>query len=220
MISHPFILAFYGITGMLNRLLSVFHKKATDKNYENNKKIEPKLQDGFIENQSIEESLRYGSGSFSRSGCGTAAIYNAMSSLRIPVPLPEIIRYFEKYGASSFAFFGTAPQSAVRFLRRVGLETKKTASSGRFREVAESSDVLIFTIMNNRKKISGMLHTMCIERKTAPGQGDVFTVHNSHGKAETYRGFDEMMHSLGEGDGKAGGVYMIGLNARKDSSSL
>ncbi len=229
MVSHPLILAFYRITGIINLVLSVFHKKTTIKNYENNNNVELKLEEGFIEDQRREEGLRYGSFSFSHSGCATAAVFNALYILGIPQPLPSIIRYFEKHGASSFARFGTAPQSAVRFLKKKGLKVKKTASSRRFKELAESSDVILFTIMNDRKRLRSMLHTMCIERRQGDGspspsprrQGDGspspspvsdFIVHNSHGSAETYGSFNEMMASLGEGNGSASGVYMIGIN--------
>ncbi len=209
MISHPFILLFYRLTGLINRLLSAAHKKIIERNYENNKGTSLTLRNGFIEDQEEESGLLYGSGSFTRSGCGTAAVYNALVSLGIPVPLHEIIRYFEKYGASIFAYFGTSPQSAVRFLRRVGLEPRTASTRKGFWKLAETSDILIFTILNNRKNIRGMLHTMCMEKKN-----NSLLVHNSHGRAETYGSYEEMMQSLGEGNGKASGVYMIGLNRR------
>ena len=71
-----------------------------------------------------------------------------------------------------------------------------------------------------------MLHTMCVETKktgadpgsfettpvsTVDRSGVSFTVHNSHGKAEVYGSFEEMMHSLGRRGGRASGVYMVGI---------
>ncbi len=227
MASHPFILAFYGITAFFNRLFFLFHKKVMEKNYENNKNASIALTDGFIEDQDRSSGLKYGRVSFSRSGCGTAAVFNAFVSLGLPVPLPDIIRYFEKYGASLFAFFGTSPRSAKRFFERAGFKTRSTASRRKFRELAEDSDVFLFTILNNKEKITDMLHTLCVETKrteadpvssgnspVSPGDRPPvsFIVHNSHGTAEIYGSFEEMMCSLGRRDGRASGVYMVGIN--------
>lgn len=216
MVSHPLILLFYRISGLINLVFSVFRKKTTKNNYENNKNVELKLEKGFIEDQRQENRLKYGFFTFSHSGCATAAVFNALLSLGIPEPLPDIISYFEKRGASFYARFGTAPQAALRLLKKKGLKTKKTASSRRFKEVAESSDVILFTIMNDRRRLRSMLHTMCIERKTPSS----FTVHNSHGKAETYESYEEMMASLGDGNGAASGVYMIGIDRDQGSEYM
>ncbi len=216
MASHPFILLFYWITEKINRIFSFFHKKTTENNYVINKTASAEEENVFLEDQDKETRLKYGSKSFSHSGCGTAAVFNALLSLGTPVPIADIIRHFEKHGASLFAAFGTAPQSAYRYLKKKGLDVRKSASRKNFRSLAESSDIIIFTIMNNRKKITRMLHTMCVERipsltsETDQGTG-TFIVHNSHGREERYGSYDEMMACLGDGNGKADGVYMVGI---------
>ena len=230
MISHPFILFFYFLTEKINRIFSIFHKKAREKNYLANKDARGEEENVFLDDQSAETLLLYGRKPFSHSGCGTAAVFNALLSLGIPMPLPDVIRYFEKRGASMFGSFGTAPQSAFRFfndrLRPLsetpespGFTVKKSADRREFKDLAESSDVLILTIMNNRKKIRSMLHTMCVERIADYGdqkdssveKSSRYIVHNSHGRAEIYPGYEEMMSSLGDGEGRADGVYMVAI---------
>ena len=223
MVSHPFILFFYILTEKINRILYIFHKKIILKNYEINCNAGRFEESVFLENQSGISEMYYGSKSFSHSGCGTAAVYNALLSLGIPMPLPEIIRHFEKYGASVFAAFGTAPWAAIRLLsKKLTPEMfEKCADRRRFKDLAESSDVLIYTIMNNRRKITRMLHTVCVERVSSDGHkslspcdnapGSRFIVHNSHDRAETYSSYEDMMYSLGDGGGMADGVYMVGI---------
>jgi len=237
MASHPFILLFYAVSGFLNTLIGIFHKKTTENNYFINKSYISSRENVFIEDQNKEKELRYGSRSFAHSGCGTAAVYNALLLLGKPQPLAEIIRYFEGHGASFFAAFGTAPQAAAKYLRNLGFCVEKTANRKKFKELAECSDVMIFTVMNNRRSIRRMLHTMCIERvpespcaslASAPDGSSVlpasnpditdnrrkfhrFIVHNSHGRSENYVNFDEMMSHLGDGSGLADGVYMVGV---------
>ncbi len=219
MVSHPLILLFYALSGIINSLMGIFNKKTIENNYFINNSGIMYRESPFIDDQTKETALRYGSKPFSHSGCGTAAVYNALLLLKKPLPLPEIIRHFERNGASLFAAFGTAPQSAVKFLNSLGLNTKKTANRKKFPVLAYDSDILIFTIMNNRRSIFRMLHTMCIEH-LRPGTADThhtergaerFIVHNSHGRSETYANFDDMMNSLGDGNGRAEGVYMIGI---------
>lgn len=217
MASHPFILLFYLISGKFNRLISFFHKKKSEKNYSHNKSTRLVSENGFIDDQSKESAIKYGSGTFSHSGCALAAIYNAMKLLGSPMALSDIVRYFEKHGASFYASFGTAPQSAIRFFRKQGIHTRWTASRKRFKDLAESSDIFLFTIMNNRHRIRSMLHTMCVEcihengPQTPSPWSTSFIVHNSHGKAERYESFEEMMQNLGDGEGRATGVYMVAV---------
>ena len=225
MISHPFILLFYLITGKFNEIISFFHKKISEKNYELNHSAQAMQENDFIDDQSKKEEIRYGKKSFSHSGCALAAVYNAMMLLGLPMPLSEIVRYFEKHGASLFASFGTAPQSAVRFFKKQGIDTERTMNKRKFRELAERSDILIFTIMNNRRRIRSMVHTMCVEclhegeprdslssHVSTPSAPVRFIVHNSHGRAERYDSYENMMASLGDGNGLAEGVYMLALN--------
>ncbi|MCR4589277.1 MAG: hypothetical protein K5668_00465 [Lachnospiraceae bacterium] len=207
MISHPFILLFYALSGFINMALGIFHKKTIEKNYFINNSHSAGSGCALIDDQSGETALKYGSKTFSHSGCGTAAVYNALLILGTPVPIADIIRHFEHYGASFFAAFGTAPQSADKYFKKLGLQTKKTADKRRFRDLAENSDIIIFTIMNNGRKIRRMLHTMCIEHNDGH-----FIAHNSHGRREQYASFDDMMANLGDGNNKATGIYMIGLN--------
>ena len=215
MISHPFILLFYLITGKFNEILSFFHKKISEKNFELNDSAQTAPENGFIDDQSKKKEIRYGKKSFSHSGCGLAAVYNAMMLLGLPMPLAEIIRYFEKHGASFFASFGTAPQSAVRFFRKQGVNTESTMNKRKFKELAERSDILLFTIMNDRRRIRSMVHTMCVEclHGRDPLKPAIsYIVHNSHGKAEAYECYEDMMYSLGDGEGRAEGVYMLAIN--------
>lgn len=207
MISHPFILLFYLISGKFNRLLSFFRKKKSEKNYIHNEGTRLVSENGFIDDQSKESAIKYGSKNFSHSGCALAATYNAMKLLGSPMALSEIVRYFEKHGASFNARFGTAPQSAVRFFRRQGFNTEKTSNRKRFKDLAERSEIFLFTIMNDRSRIRSMLHTMCVEHSHHG-----YIVHNSHGRAEKYRDYEEMMHCLGEGEGRAEGVYMVAVS--------
>ncbi len=224
MISHPFILLFYQITGKFNEFFSFFHKKISENNYELNEMADIVTENTFIDDQSKKEGIRYGRKSFSHSGCALAAVYNAMILLGLPTPLPEIVRYFEKHGASFFAAFGTAPQSALRFFRKQGIHTERTMNKKKFKELAERSDILIFTIMNNRKNIRSMVHTMCVEciheKETGDGPQSHasplsypvrFLVHNSHGRAEKYDSYENMMASLGDGNNLAEGVYMLAI---------
>lgn len=206
MASHPFILLFYLITGFINRLMGIFHKNTTEKNYFINKSVVLNTDDRILDDQNEKSGLKYGSKTFAHSGCGIAAVYNALLLLGRPVPLPEMIRQFEHHGASLYAAFGTAPQSAAKYLKSLGLEIKKTARKSRFPELAESSDIILYTIMNNRRRLRSMVHTMCIDHRSG-----AYIVHNSHGRCEKYDSFSEMMSFLGDGDNKASGVYMIGL---------
>ena len=212
--SHPFILLFYMISGKFNRLISFFHKKNSEKNYSHNESTRLVSENGFIDDQSKETEIKYGSKTFSHSGCALAAIYNAMKLLGSPMALSDIVRYFEKHGASFYASFGTAPQAAIRFFRKQGIPVKWTASRKRFKDLAESSDIFLFTIMNNRRRIRSMLHTMCVECLHENGPqtpSPRFIVHNSHGKAESYQSFEEMMQHLGDGESRAEGVYMVAV---------
>ena len=226
MITHPFILFFYFLTEKLNRFFSIFHKKRRERNYAVNSRISSVKENVFLEDQSRETGLLYGSKSFSHSGCGTAAVFNALIALKTPVPIADIIRHFEKHGASMSAAFGTSPGSAFKYLKKIISEKTSSeerppqirtcASRRKFKSLAESSDVLIFTIMNNRRKITRMIHTMCIERFPDNDQKNTdpasrYIVHNSHGRPESYGSYEEMMASLGDGSGMADGVYMIGI---------
>ena len=237
MASHPFILLFYAVSGFLNTLMGIFHKKTTENNYKINKSYTSSRENVFIEDQNEEKNLRYGSKSFAHSGCGTAAVYNALLLLGKPQPLAELIRHFEGPGASFFAAFGTAPQAAAKYLRSLGFFVENTSNRKKFKELAECSDVMIFTVMNNRRSLRRMLHMMCIERipdvpSASPASGadrhsaslssgvdstetcqasPRFIVHNSHRRSENYVNFDEMMSNLGDGDGLADGVYMVGV---------
>ena len=209
MASHPFILLFYALSGSVNSLMGIFHKKTIEKNYFINNSCKNSDNIEIIEDQTRETGLKYGKKTFSHSGCGTAAVFNALLILGIPVPIADIIRHFEQHGASMFASFGTAPQSAVKYLKKHGLHIEKTSNKEQFEALAERSDILIFTIMNNRKSIRRMLHTMCIERNNS-----TYTVHNSHGRCEKYKSYQDMLFHLGDGNGKAEGVYMIGVTDR------
>ncbi len=233
MASHPFILLFYAVSGFMNTMMGIFHKKTTENNYFINKSYISSRENVFIEDQNEEKNLRYGSKSFAHSGCGTAAVYNALLLLGKPQPLAEIIRHFEGHGASFFAAFGTAPQAAAKYLQSLGFFVENTSNRKKFKELAECSDVMIFTVMNNRRSIRRMLHTMCIERipesppdslASVPDGSDTikspgspeesshrFIVHNSHGRSENYVNYDEMMSHLGDGSGLADGVYMVGV---------
>jgi len=223
MVSHPFILFFYYLTEKINRILYIFHKNIIRKNYEENCSAESLSENVFLEDQSGVSGMYYGSGDFSRSGCAAAALYNTLLSLGIPMPLPDIIRLFEKNGASVFATFGTAPWASVTLLRKTltAGSVSKCADRRRFKDLAESSRVIIYTIMNNRRKITRMLHTICVERVSSDGHDNLlpgsrptgcrYIVHNSHGRAETYSSYEDMMYSLGDGGGKADGVYMVGI---------
>ncbi|MBQ9549755.1 MAG: hypothetical protein IJU87_02990 [Lachnospiraceae bacterium] len=217
MATHPFILLFYAVSGFLNTMIGIFHKKTTENNYFINKSYTSSGENVFIEDQNEKKELRYGSKSFAHSGCGAAAVYNALKILGHPLPLADIIRHFEGHGASFFAAFGTAPQAAAKYLRSLGFFVENTSNRKKFKELAECSDVMIFTIMNNRSSLRRMLHTMCIERipenpsVSLEGSSHRFTVHNSHGRSENYVNFDEMMLHLGDGSGLADGVYMAGV---------
>lgn len=206
MVSHPLILLFYRISALFNTMMGIFHKKTTENNYFINKTYIPSPDDPLIEDQDGKAGLRYGSKTFAHSGCAAAAVYNALRILGDPVPLADIIRHFEGHGAAFFAALGTAPQAAVKYFSGLGYYPIRTSNRRKFRELAENSDVMIFTIMNDRRSIRRMLHTMCVEHNNA-----CFTVHNSHGRAETYPNYDEMMANLGDGGGKADGVYLVGI---------
>ena len=223
MVSHPFILFFYFLTEKINRIFYIFHKKMIMKNYELNRNAGHSREIVFLEDQSGMNGMYYGSKNFSHSGCGTAAVYNELLSLGIPMPLPDIIRQFEKYGASMFAAFGTAPWAAARLLSEKLMPemVEKCADRHKFKDLTERSDIFIYTVMNNRRKITHMLHTVCVERVSSDGHksltpgdhasGSRFIVHNSHDRVETYPSYEDMMYSLGDGGGNADGVYMVGI---------
>ncbi len=168
------------------------------------------LRNGFLENQNSLGALRYGVKSLSYCGCHVLAVYNALTALRRETDLsllPKLISRFEQDGAAFSARFGTSPRSVPAYFRELGIRVQVARNPEGFRSLAASSDIMIFTFCNNRKKLSRQIHTICIIREKGG-----YTAHNSHGRREFYPDFDSLLYGIGDGGGLADGIYMAGFN--------
>ena len=190
--------------------------------------------DGYIERQYLLTGLKFGFFPMSFCGCEIIAVYNLLKFIRFPTrkSLQELIGAFERDGALFAGEFGTAPQAIFDYLSGLGLSVSRATRGKDFSSLAEQSSAIIFTFLNNKKNIFHEIHTVCVTREFgisdqpeafrklgSPERLEnpedlkpLFVVHNGAKGREEYRSWDSLMQGIGDGDGKAGGLYMIGVN--------
>ncbi len=189
-------------------------KKRMEENRARNRTVEERSPvAGFIEDQNKLGDFSYGVKDLSYSGCGLIAVYNACLFLNggeevRPGLLTEIIAAFEKKGSVCFGRFGTWPGAAAAFFTVRGSRVRTARSCRAMEKLACDCDVLLLTFMNNGLKPTRQMHTICVTK-----EGGMLLAHNSHGRLEKYENLQSLFYSVGDGSGKAVGIYMLGLSA-------
>lgn len=164
---------------------------------------------GFIEEQSMLNDLVYGTVPLSYSGCEIIALYNALYYINDIIPLPDLIRHFEKDGAALGGEIGTSPIALVNFLLKRHYPILYSFSQADFQEIADYASVLILTAYNDDQDITKMIHTICITKKN-----NLFAGHNCINSKE-YENINELTKGIGGGyHGK--GIFLIGIMNTKN----
>jgi len=185
---------------------------------ENTERFEEHLADvaldgGFIEHQERMQDMKLGAYPLSFCGCETIAVYNAMSHLNPEggffKALPSIITYFEKRGVALAGEFGVDPRSLSSYFDEMGYRTYMTMNQQETLRIIKTTDVYIMTFYNNRKRLSDMIHTVCITK----GKDGRLRAHNA-GTKESYLNLQEMIRDLGV-KGKAEMICFLGIRKPK-----
>ncbi|MCQ2509075.1 MAG: hypothetical protein MJ116_01230 [Lachnospiraceae bacterium] len=164
---------------------------------------------GYIEDQHNYRDMSYGVSTMMHAGCEIFAVYNALYTLngKHTIPLPEMIREFEKEGMVLSGRFGTSPKALVQYLNRNGYKTEMVIGKNNFDALGPKYRALILTMYNNAADIRDEIHTIHISRDAAG-----FTAHNVYcngslvGPSKT---ISDLILSINKG--KARGICLIGV---------
>ncbi|MBO6133729.1 MAG: hypothetical protein J6P05_05280 [Lachnospiraceae bacterium] len=165
----------------------------------------------LIEYQGEFKLTRFGLFPFWFCGCEVIAVYNLLKHLQRPKKLSELIGVFEKDGILLSGEFGTAPSAIYDYLSLIGLNVSISTNPKTFKNEAESSKAFILTFFNNKRNIFRQIHTVCVTRESTNTKRDYFVVHNGSRGMEEYENWDTMLGSIGDGEGRAGGLCMISV---------
>ncbi len=138
------------------------------------RKLCPK--EGFIENQSELSDIAFGShkeSDLSYSGCEIIAVFNLLRAKGRRANLSELIRDFERKGASLRGGFGVEPCSVYRYVKGLFPEARVYYGRTAERYLKESSKsgfftgekAWIVTVQNDRRNLFAMIHTVLVTKK-------------------------------------------------------
>lgn len=168
----------------------------------------------FIENQSQWGNVKFGcspNSDMGYSGCEIIATYNALSALGEPTSantMVNLISAYEKDGAALFGEFGTSPHAIENYMKNAGYQVQSTTSLDKeqINEIGENSDVIIATVYNDKKDITGQIHTVCIT-KTQEGN---YVPHNI-GKSKSNNNISTLNDALKEISRDPQAINVIGV---------
>ncbi len=199
------------------RFFSIFSfipKKKRAGNLDNNLKKIPDCsftgKEGYIENQQVMASVRFGSTDMAYAGCEVIAVYNALLSLKCPLSLTALIGFFEKKGTVFNGRFGTSPFALYRFLLRTLKNVRSTCKREEFEDVAAYGSVFIITYYNDAENIMQQIHTICI---TKDEEGRMIP-HNAYCSEKDIYSVEKLEKSLGV-QGRAKIIFMTGIKGSK-----
>lgn len=166
---------------------------------------------GFIEDQGNYKDMSYGLLSLSANGCELIAIYNALYELtqNENIDFPFIIDKHERDGMILSGLFGTSVKAIQEYFDKDGFKTLSSSKKENYENIANKSDVLIFTMYNNAEDITDQIHTVCITKKNGK-----YYVHNN-GKNSANFPYDSMTDVLNRiNNGHAKDLFLIGINKK------
>jgi hypothetical protein len=173
-----------------------------------------KKNNGYIEDQSQYTDMVYGIQTISQSGCNLIAVYNALYDLTEEenINFPEIIDYFEQDGNGIilYGYFGTAPQAAEEYFRKLGFKTQSSTEKEDYLNIQNSCDAFILTIYNNVDDITRSLHTLSISKRNGK-----FWVHNNggYGHLIEYNSILDILEKIN--NGKSKDIMLIGIQKKQ-----
>ena len=175
----------------------------------------------FIENQAEWTGVRFGSKyDMAYSGCEIIATYNALLALGEKLTfedMVELIGSYERKGAVLKGAFGVAPCAVSRYLKDRGYRVTNTRRKDRNTLVSmgKCSDTMILTVYNDRKDITGQIHTVCVTKD----ENGEYLLHNAfwrnrEGRFEScgpYRTVGEVIKAISHGEAEV--IYAMGIGS-------
>ncbi len=147
----------------------IAHKIVSEKNYNENKKIDLssyEKDDWYINDQHSGEvgKIKYGFDTLDNNGCGIIAVNNALISLGNRKDIRDIAREFENDGQVLFGAFGTNPYDIGDYFIENGYHVDTYEGSDLFSALKNSdANTYIFTYWNSDKVEDGA-HIVSIDR--------------------------------------------------------
>ena len=173
-------------------------KRRIEKNNRDNATMVYKhLPNGYIEDQANWSDVKFGVKSMAYSGCEIFAAYNAIYALEgkpDKATLLFAISDFEEHGAMMQGRLGVAPRSLIAYLRKHGYATKMTMRSRpeNIRAMDEAGEVFVLTGFNEKRKLSKMIHTVCITKN----EDGKYVAHNNYYRNATGKYSEQVFDSL------------------------
>jgi|GEM_PF-1519123 uncharacterized protein YvpB len=178
------------------------------------------IKNGFIENQPAMNMLQFGnSHKADYNGCEIIAIYNALVALgRVDINedntvFSELLEHFEKRGSSFWGAFGTSPYAIYRFfsnnlfaVQRINYKNwnELLGNKNAYDDFIKNNDAFIFIAYNNERKLSDMIHTMCITKNN-----EDFVIHNDYAGTKHYKSLADTVNDYKNGKGRL--LMLIGV---------
>ena len=162
------------------------------------------------------KDLLFGRYPMSFNGCEIIASYNALSFLKnfrkknIRLPdLRELISEYYSDGACLSGEFGTDPAAIRDYFMKNNFRVEYSECPADFDKIAESSEVSVMTIFNDRDDVGKMVHTLCVTKDK-----NKYTAHNAPGISgmTSADNMNELVRRCGFYGEKGSGVCIIGIS--------
>ena len=178
---------------------------------------------GYIENQEEWGGIPFGwhpGSDLAKTGCGVFAAWNALVAAHRTTEVngravfAELVSGFERFGAVFGGRLGVSVAALFFYVCRHFRHARICVRHNRYLQNAFGvrSDVVITTIVNNRRKLMNGLHTVCITKDDAG-----FVVHNAYrrnreGKWCATRAYSTLSEALADITPDPFFVVMIGAD--------
>lgn len=122
------------------------------------------------------------------------------------ITFPALLEYFEGNGLAFGGYFGTSPKAIGTYLRCQGFQVKTLTGRQITKPAVEMLEkdmphemprAYILTGLNDKNRLSGMIHTMCITKET-----NGYVMHNDYEGTKVYGSLTEAVFGYRSGMGK------------------
>ena len=184
---------------------------------------------GYIERQSLLDSMRFGNAKASFNCCEAIAAYNMLLALRFLNnnhsshasarmwemkrgaglgSFPSVLCDFERRGLVLGGLFGTATDRIISFAADYGLSTGelwgRRITPAAVEAFSREYDAFVLTMYNDADNIFAQVHTVCISRREGS-----FSVHNAGITGRRFSTLSEALTAAHGGKGKE--ILLVGV---------